>query len=156
GSAATIALPGNPSPGAALRAQKRSSLLSSPGNDPWLEVPGIEARIKPPVFPPRDFDVTRYGAVGDGVKNCTESFRKAILACNRSGGGTVIVPSGSFLTGAIHFQSNVNLHLAEGAVIKFSLDPNHYLPLVLTRFEGMELMNYSPFIYAYRQENIAI
>src|SRR5204862_6561618 len=81
---------------------------------------------------------------------------KAIAACNRAGGGRVVVPTGSFLTGAIHLKSNVNLHVTKGATIKFSRDPKKYLPLVFTRWEGMELLNYSPFIYAFAQENIAI
>jgi polygalacturonase len=61
-----------------------------------------------------------------------------------------------FLTGPVHLESGVNLHLAEGAVLRFSRDPRHYLPLVFTRFEGVELMNYSPFIYAFEQRDIAV
>jgi polygalacturonase len=125
-------------------------------DDPWDLVSAIGSRIKPPVFPPRAFDITRYGGVGDGEKDCTQSFQRAISACAQAGGGRVVVPSGSFLTGAIHLESNVNLHLDRDATIKFSRDHNKYLPLVLTRFEGMELMNYSPFIYSYGQQNIAI
>jgi polygalacturonase/lysophospholipase L1-like esterase len=125
-------------------------------DDPWAQVPGILQRIKPPVFPKRDFDITRYGAKGDGQTDCTESFRQAIAACNKAGGGRVVVPAGSYLTGAIHLRSNVNLHVSAGATIKFSQDTTKYLPLVFSRWEGMELMNYSPFIYAFEQENIAI
>jgi polygalacturonase len=53
-------------------------------------------------------------------------------------------------------KSRVNLHLSDGAVIKFSPDPKAYLPAVFTRFEGTELMNYSPFIYAFEEQDIAI
>ena len=67
-----------------------------------------------------------------------------------------MVPSGIFLTGAIHLKSNVNLHVTRNATILFSQDTNKYLPVVFTRFEGVELMNFSPFIYAYAQESIAI
>src|SRR5699024_12706158 len=63
---------------------------------------------------------------------------------------------GEYLTGAIHLESNIDLHLEENAVIKFSQDPNDYLPTVKTRFEGTELYNYSPMIYAYDKSNIAI
>jgi polygalacturonase len=66
------------------------------------------------------------------------------------------VPAGTFLTGAIHLKSNVNLHVTNGATLKFSQEPSKYLPLVFTRWEGMELMNYSSFIYAFEQENIAV
>ena len=68
----------------------------------------------------------------------------------------MVVPAGSFLTGAIHLMSNVNLHLTEGSTIKFVADPRRYLPVVFSRWEGVELMNYSPFIYAFGQRNIAI
>jgi polygalacturonase len=122
----------------------------------WEMVPGILARIKPPVFPDRDFAITSYGAVGDGVRDCTDAFRQAIDACVAAGGGRVVVPAGRFLTGAIHLRSNVNLHVMGEATILFSTDPTMYLPQVLTRFEGVELMGYSPLIYAFEQENVAV
>jgi polygalacturonase len=122
----------------------------------WDMVPGILARIKAPTFPSRTFDVTKYGAVGDGRTDCTAAFRSAIAACNGAGGGRVLVPAGRFLTGAIHLKSNVDLHVAKDATLAFTTDTKAYLPQVRTRFEGMELMGYSPFIYALDQENIAI
>jgi polygalacturonase len=70
-------------------------------DDPWLQVPGILARIKAPVFARRDFPVTRFGAVGNARADCTEAFARAIAACNKAGGGRVIVPEGEFVTGAI-------------------------------------------------------
>src|SRR6185503_17511876 len=82
--------------------------------------------------------------------------KKAIAACNKAGGGRVVVPQGTFLTGAIHLKSNVNLVVSKDATIKFSKAPNDYLPVVFSRWEGTELMNYSPFIYAFEQRNIAI
>ncbi|HSV88973.1 MAG TPA: glycoside hydrolase family 28 protein [Bacteroidales bacterium] len=120
----------------------------------YLEV--ILGQINPPEFPDREFYVTAFGAVGDGKTLDTEAIRAAIQACYQAGGGMVVVPEGAFLTGAIHLKSNVNLHLREGAILKFSQNPDDYLPLVFTRWEGTELYNYSPFIYAYAQENIAI
>jgi polygalacturonase len=68
----------------------------------------------------------------------------------------VVVPRGTYCTGAIQLKSNVNLHLMEGAVLKFSTDPHQYLPVVFTRWEGIECMNYSALIYAFEQKNIAI
>jgi polygalacturonase len=108
------------------------------------------------MFPGRDFDITGYGAAGDGAADCTQAFLRAIRACSRAGGGRVIVPQGVFRTGAIHLLSNVNLHLCEGATLKFIPDPRLYLPAVYTRWEGVECMNYSPFIYAFGRENIAV
>jgi polygalacturonase len=119
-------------------------------------MPGILARIKPPVFPNRTFLITKYGAKGDGLTNCTGAFQKAIVACSKAGGGRVVVPQGTFLSGAIHLNNNVNLVVSKGATIKFSKDPSDYLPVVFSRWEGTELMNYSPFIYAFDQRNIAI
>ncbi|MGH9883331.1 MAG: glycoside hydrolase family 28 protein [Pyrinomonadaceae bacterium] len=124
--------------------------------DAWARVPQILRRINAPVFPKRDFSIIRFGAVADGQTDCTKAFHRAIDACHKVGGGRVVAPAGSFLTGSIHLQSNVNLHVAEGATIKFSRDPLRYLPLVFSRWEGMELMNYSPFIYAFAKENVAI
>ncbi len=145
------ALPGAMiAPGSVLRPSRAAT------GSAWAQVPNILKRIRPPVFPKRDFDITRFGATGDGKTDCTEAFGRAIAECSRAGGGRVIVPAGVFLTGAIHLKSNVNLHVTSGATIKFSQDTARYLPVVFTRWEGVEVMNYSPFIYAFEQENIAI
>ncbi|MBX7186441.1 MAG: glycoside hydrolase family 28 protein [Vicinamibacteria bacterium] len=129
---------------------------SADPNDPWTRLPGILAGIKAPVFPARDFVITAFGARPDGVSDATEALRKAIAECVRAGGGRVVVPAGEFLTGPIHLMSGVNLHVQKGATLRFSTDPARYLPVVKTRFEGVELMNYSPLIYARGQENIAV
>lgn len=122
----------------------------------WDLVPDILGRIRPPRFPDRDFPITSYGAAADGRTDNTAAFRRAIVACNQAGGGRVVVPAGRFQTGPIHLLSNVNLHVQHDATIAFDRDPAKYLPQVLTRWEGMELMNYSPFIYALDQNDIAI
>ena len=57
-----------------------------PSDEAWAQVPEILKRIKPPVFPKRDFQVTRFGAVGDGKTECTDAFRKAIAACSNARG----------------------------------------------------------------------
>ena len=122
----------------------------------WAQLKNVLAEIKLPVFPAKDFPITKYGAKGDGTTDCTEAFKNAIEACNRAGGGRVVVPEGAFLTGAIHLKSNVNIYVSDNATIKFSTDPNKYLPVVFTRFESTECYNYSPLIYANGQENIAV
>lgn len=125
--------------------------------DAWQSImPGILARIQAPAFPKRDFVITRFGARADGKTDSSRAFKNAIAACNQAGGGRVVVPPGTFLTGALQLKSNVNLYVAKGATVKFSKNADDYLPVVFTRWEGTELMNYSPFIYAFEQKNIAI
>jgi polygalacturonase len=77
-------------------------------------VTAILDRIKPPSFPSRDWDITKFGAMPDGNAKSTNAIQQAIAACSAGGGGRVVIPKGSFLTGAIHLESNVNLHLADG------------------------------------------
>ena len=122
----------------------------------WKMTGTILEQIQPPVFPDRDFVITQYGAKGDADTDCTEAFKKAIQACHAAGGGRVVVPEGVFLTGAIHLKSNVNLYLKKDALISFFTNTDDYLPVVYTRFEGTECMNFSPLVYAFNQENIAI
>src|SRR5437588_4341504 len=99
-------------------AESRFALDQADG--PWeILFPEILNRIKAPVFPKRDFDITKFGAVGNGRLDCTDAVRKAIDACNLAGGGRVVVPAGEFSTAAIHLKSNVNLHVAKGATIRF-------------------------------------
>jgi unsaturated rhamnogalacturonyl hydrolase len=122
----------------------------------WKLHDEILHRIREPRFPNYDYLITNFGAVGDGLTDCTEAIAKAIEACAQKGGGRVIVPAGNFLTGAIHLKSGVNLHLEEtNSVLLFSTDPKKY-PIVFTRFEGTELYNFSPLIYALGQKNIAV
>ncbi|MGV3538728.1 MAG: glycoside hydrolase family 28 protein [Rufibacter sp.] len=124
--------------------------------DHWLQVPQLLAQITAPVFQKKDFVVTSFGAVGDGKTNVSAAIKAAIEACHQAGGGRVVVPPGSYLTGPIYLKSNVNLHVQKGAILLFSTKPEDYLPLVHTRWEGVELMNYSPLIYAFEEKNIAV
>lgn len=130
---------------------------ASPEIDPWEDVDEILANIQAPEFPDKTFDITEHGATADGTTDCLPALKAAIEACHADGGGKVLVPAGNyFCKGPIHLKSNVNLHIAEGATIKFSVDPNDYLPVVFTRWEGAECYNYSPLIYAFEQDNIAV
>jgi polygalacturonase len=122
----------------------------------WSKVRSILSSIHAPEFPSKNFSILKYGARGDGVTDCTRAFKDAIDACYNAGGGRVVVPEGVFSTGAIHLKSNVNLYVSEKATIRFYTDPARYLPVVFTRFESVECYNYSPLIYAYGQENIAV
>lgn len=143
----------------ALAAQKPISglpIVIAPIKSPF-EMPQLER----PLFPDVTFDIRDYGAVqckweDEEKHKSTEAIHKAIVACHEGGGGKVLVPRGDWLTGAIHLKSNVNLHVAEGAVVHFSNDLEDYLPVVHVRCEGVEAYNYSPLIYAPHVENIAI
>ena len=123
--------------------------------DPWARADAILESTVVPTFAARDFDVTKYGAVGDGKASCTDAIRQAIDACAAAGGGRVVVPDGRFLTGAVRLKSNVNLYLTPKATLAFSADHREY-PIVFTRWEGVELMNFSPFIYAFEVQNVAV
>lgn len=127
-----------------------------PAIDPWAAVPEVLARVVSPVFPARDFWVTDFGARGDGATDDSPAFRAAIAACADAGGGRVLVPPGVYLTGPLHLRSGVNLRILAAATIRFSTCTSDYLPAVFTRWEGVECRNYSPFIYAFEQEDIAV
>ena len=102
-----------------------------------------------------DFVITDYGAKPDGSK-CSAAFKAAFEAAEKAGGGRVVVPKGTWVSGAIHLKSNCEFHLSEGAEIVFTQNPQDYLPAVHTSWEGMECWNYSPLVYAYSCTNIAI
>lgn len=68
----------------------------------------------------------------------------------------MVIPAGEWVTGPIHLANNVNLHLKKDALVRFTDNPKDYLPAVMTTWEGMECYNYSPLVYAYNCENVAI
>lgn len=122
----------------------------------WQKAKLIVDAIRPPTFPDKNFVIDDFGAVADAQTDCSTAIKEAIRACAQAGGGRVTVKAGTYLTGPIHLESNINLHLEKNAVLRFHTNPDYYLPEVFTRWEGMEYMGYSPLIYAYEKENIAI
>ncbi len=104
-------------------------------------------------FPNQDFVFT---ATTNTPTLATAAIQALIDRCHQAGGGRVVIPEGRYLLGALTLKSNVNLHLSKHAVLAFVPDTALYLPLVPTRWEGMELMGYQPLIYAYGADNIAI
>ena len=117
----------------------------------------IEKQIKRTSFAKRTFYITDFGAKPHNeAEPCHEAINQAITACSLAGGGTVVVPKGTFFTGPITLKSNVNLHVSEGATLKFSTDQSLYFPGVITRWEGIDCYNARPLIYAYGETNIAI
>ena len=133
---------GSATPADDMRIMKRDSIL---------------AQITGATIPEKEWIITSFGAKGDGKKDCKPAFDKAMKRAAKSGGAHIVVPAGEYkLNGPIHFVSNVCLELQEGAVLKFAPEPEYYLPLVKTSWEGTFLQNYSPFIYGYQLENISI
>ena len=133
------------------------SAAQTPPPLPWPAASTIvdEVTAAMPTFPTRRCSVKDHGAVGDGRRDNTSAFARAIAACAAAGGGHVDVPSGTYVSGAIHLLDNIDLHFAKGATIRFTSDSSKY-PIVRTRYEGIELMNRSPMIYAFSRKNIAI
>jgi polygalacturonase len=127
------------------------------GNTPWPEANAIIAAVVAamPTFPARRCSIMDYGAVADGKTDSTAAFASAIAACSGAGGGHVDVPAGTYVSGAIILLDNIDLHFDRGATILFSGDASKY-PIVRTRYEGIELMNHAPMIYAFERKNIAV
>ena len=105
---------------------------------------------------PAQYDVRSYGAVADGKTKATAAVKKAIDAAVAAGGGTIVFSGGTYLTGPIHLKSNITLFVDAGTVLKFSSDFDDYLPMVRSRWEGTEVVNFSPLIYGDKVENVAI
>jgi len=122
--------------------------VKAPFNMPDIKVPDFSAC--------KQFTITDFGAVQGNKELISKAIADAITEANKRGGGIVVIPEGEWLTGKIHFKSNVNLHLNKGAVLLFSENPEDYLPPVHTTWEGVECYNYSPLIYAWQCKNIAI
>ena len=134
-------------------------VLASAFGDTYREIAVPDAPFAMPalrefVYPDRSFPITDYGAKADGSK-ATAAFAAAMAACERAGGGHVVVPAGTWLTGAVRFRNNCDLHFEKGAVLNFTDDPTDY-PEVHTTWEGIECLNHSPLLFAYGVTNVAI
>ena len=121
-----------------------------------VEIPFDMPGYTVPTFPDRSFSITQYGAKPGGVTKNTQAINDAITACHQAGGGRVSVPAGVWLTGPIHLQSNVELHLDADAELRFSDRFADYLPVVYMQRGGTRCYNYSPLIYARNCTNIAV
>jgi exo-poly-alpha-galacturonosidase len=92
------------------------------------------------------YNILNFGAKGDNITNNTKAIQAAIDAC--AAGGTVFIPKGIFLSGALYLKSNMTLHIEEGGVLKGSTVVEDYLPMILNRFEGWELKTYASLLNA--------
>ncbi|GAE83767.1 polygalacturonase [Bacteroides reticulotermitis JCM 10512] len=109
-----------------------TSFTPAPGSYTTVKVraPFPMQPIKVFVYPDQDFPITAYGAVLGGNVDNTKAIAAAVDACHEAGGGRVVVPAGEWLTGPVHLKSNVNLHLAANAILRFTDKPEAYLPLL--------------------------
>ncbi|MDC7685279.1 glycoside hydrolase family 28 protein, partial [Asticcacaulis sp. BYS171W] len=140
--------------GAGLAATSQAASHSSVY--PQAAAERIVRRIRLPEIPRRDYLVTVFGGRGDGQADNTQAIEAAIVAAAKAGGGRVVLPKGVCLTGPIRLRSKVELHVPKGTRLKFIPEPARYLPVVPTRWEGVELMGYQPLIYAYGEHDIAV
>lgn len=115
-----------------------------------FEMPDLSA----PQFPDTTFAITDYGAVGDGQVLNTQAIQHTIETCAESGGGTVVVPPGLWLTGPIELKSHVNLHVERGAVLLFTKDHTKY-PIIHMPHTDDEYKVESP-IYGHDLTDVAI
>ncbi len=144
--------------GNAVPVRSESRWVGGPGvggSIPWAAANKIITDINPPKFPARVFNVTRFGGLGNGVKDNTRAIARTIAACSAAGGGSVAFAPGTYLTGAIDLRSGVNLHISRGVTLLFSAESGEF-PLRLTRNQGIDLMNFSPCIYAFNQADVAL
>jgi len=116
----------------------------------------VHKQIKPPTIPVDSVSILNFGAIPDSITDCKPAFDKAIKFCAGKDIRLIVSPGIYQMNGPIHLSSNICIDLQKGARLKFSNNPEHYLPAVLTSWEGTFLYNYSPFIYGYRLENIII
>ena len=114
-----------------------------------IQLPNIKQATK-------KYVISAYGAKQNAsAAQNQKAINKLIALVSKKGGGTVVIPKGTWRTGAIEMKSFVELNLEEGAVLQFAFEPKLY-PLVRTAWEGLACWNYSPCIYAYKVSDIAI
>ena len=116
----------------------------------------IEKNIRQPEFKDKSYNITDFGASTKAkAADNQKAINKAIATCSKNGGGRVVIPEGTFITGAITMLSKVNLHIEKNGVLLFAFQPELY-PIVPTRWEGLDCWNLQPCVYAYKQTDIAI
>lgn len=127
-------------------------------SDVWQRGKEVAAAIELPVIPTDSVvSITDFGAsqLADARTN-GNAINAAIDHASVNGGGRVVVPDGEWLTGPITLKSHVDLHIESGARLKFDTNPNLYLPVVRTRWEGIDCYNLHPLIYANGATDVSI
>lgn len=102
-----------------------------------LDMPAWDSRVIIIRKSDKQYDITAYGAVGDGVTINTAAIQRAIDTASAQGGGCVVVPEGTFLSDALFFPAGVDLQVKKNAVLRATVAPDAF-PVISTRFEGIE------------------
>lgn len=122
-----------------------------------VTIEDVLSQISDPLIPDYAINLSDFEGVGDSISDNKAAFEKAIGHLEEKGGGKLIVSLGNYLVnGPIHLKSKTNLYLSDGARIFFGSNPEDYLPVVETSWEGTFLYNYSPFIYAKDASDVII
>jgi glycosyl hydrolase family 28 len=115
----------------------------------------VSARRSAVAEVPRVLEVTSFGAVPDGRTLCTAGLQRAVDACAAAGGGTVVVPAGRYLTGAVFLRSHVHLHLSAGATLAASGRTEDFPP-IKGREEGVERQVHASLLTGLDLEDVSI
>ena len=102
-----------------------------------------------------DYLITSYGVGTDTTKLNTLAIQNVIDKAEAGGGGTIVIPKGVFLTGALFFKPKTKLRLLEGATLKGSDNISNY-PLIPSRMEGRRIYYYAALINAYYEDSFGI
>lgn len=103
----------------------------------------------------QQFLITGHGVSTDSTKLNTLAIQQVIDKAEANGGGTIVIPKGVFLTGALFFKPKTKLLLQEGAMLKGSDNIDHY-PLIPSRMEGRSIYYYAALINAYHVDSFSI
>ncbi|MBH8568000.1 right-handed parallel beta-helix repeat-containing protein [Microvirga sp. STS02] len=104
---------------------------------------------------PKDYVITQFGAGLDSTKLSTQAIQKVIDKASAAGGGTVVVPKGVFLSGALFFKPNTHLRVLAGGKLKGSDNIADY-PLIPSRMEGQKLDYYAALVNATKVNGFTI
>jgi polygalacturonase len=120
-----------------------------------FSLPFHAATTPPKAAPPREYVITRFGASTDSARLNTLAIQKTIDQASAAGGGTIVIPKGVFLSGALFFKPNTHLRLQEGARLKGSDNIADY-PLIPSRMEGQKLDYYAALVNATKVNGFTI
>lgn len=136
------------------------TLAQAPSSDTWPDGSPMSewfhdySKIDPTELG-KQYRLTEHGVKNDSTVLQTAQIQKIIDQAEATGGGVIIFPKGTFLSGALFFKPNTHLHLEEGAVLKGSDDIAHY-PKIPSRMEGQNLDYFAALVNAYGVDGFTI